>query len=96
MVRKPMQHFEACNEVSYIQSINPLHPGKTFNNDPVCFQEYRNMQSRFAALDGFDKQAAQMLMDGGWALENDDMKREYEKEENAQFPLGLGGPLASE
>jgi len=54
------------------------------------------MQAHFAALDGFDKQAAQMLMRGAWALENDDIKREYEKEENAQFPLGSYGPLSSE
>jgi hypothetical protein len=66
MARKPMQHFEACNEVSYIQSINPLHPGPTFNYDPVCFQKYRYMQADFAALDGFDEQAAQMLMRGAW------------------------------
>tara|TARA_R110000751_G_scaffold93009_1_gene181777 strand:- start:699 stop:902 length:204 start_codon:yes stop_codon:yes gene_type:complete len=67
MARKQMQHFEACNEVSYIQSINPLHPGATFNHDPECFKTYREMQARFAALDGFDQQAAQMLMRGAWA-----------------------------
>ncbi len=28
---KPMQHFEACNEVRFIQSINPKNPGQLSN-----------------------------------------------------------------
>ena len=58
---KPMQHFEAYNEVSYIQSINPRNPGKSFNNDPDCFARYRKMQSDHARASGHDLQADQML-----------------------------------
>jgi len=59
---KPMQHFEACKEVSYIQSINPRNPGSTFNHDPECFARYRKMQSDHARISGHELQADQMLM----------------------------------
>ena len=35
-----------CNkERKYIESINPQHPGDTFNNDPNCFKRYCKMQA---------------------------------------------------
>ena len=57
-----MQHFEACNEVSYIQSINPQHPGRTFNHDPDCFARYRKMMSDQARKSGHYIKAEQMLV----------------------------------
>lgn len=61
MSQRKMQHFEACKEVSYILSINPKNPGSTFNRDPECFKEYREMQSRHARASGHDQQADQMM-----------------------------------
>ena len=61
-----MQHFEACNEVSYIRSVNPFAPGKTFNHDPACFDTYRQMQAKTARKEGYDQQADQMLSNGAW------------------------------
>lgn len=65
---KLWQHFEACNEVSYIMSVNPCNPGPTFNDDPQCFDDYRNMQSRHAAASGHQEQAEQMLRNPSWPV----------------------------
>ena len=60
--QKPMQWYEAANEVRYIQSVNPRNPGSAFNHDPECFARYREMQSRHARASGHELQADQMLM----------------------------------
>ena len=39
-------------ELRYIESINPLFPGKTFNHDSLCFARYCEMQARSASRDG--------------------------------------------
>ncbi len=65
--QRAMQHFEACNEVSYIQSVNPQNPGQSFNHDPSCFASYREMQAKHAEVSGHTLQAQQMRMRGSWA-----------------------------
>ena len=37
-------HEQAREELAYIQSIDPLSPGNTFNCDPECFLRYCTMQ----------------------------------------------------
>lgn len=64
--RRPMQHHEACQEVSYIMGINPCNPGSVFNHDPECFARYRKMQADHARASGHKEQARQMLADPHW------------------------------
>ena len=66
MTAKPWTFTEAANEVRYILSVNPAHPGQAFNWDPECFARYRRMQSNHAQQSGHDHQAAQMIMRGPW------------------------------
>ena len=55
---------EAANEVRYIQSVNPQHPGPAFNYDPACFDRYREMQEKHARASGHGEQADQMQRNG--------------------------------
>ena len=61
-----MTFVKALREVTYIQSINPSFPGRTFNDDPECFARYRRMQSDCARQAGHEDQANQMVMLGSW------------------------------
>ncbi len=65
---RQMTWASAAREVSYIQSVNPTAPGKTFNNDPACFQRYRKMQAAAALRDGWPEQAEQMLINRRWPV----------------------------
>lgn len=45
MKQKQFSTHEAREEErQYIKFVNPLKPGKTFNNDPACFARYCEMQ----------------------------------------------------
>ena len=38
--------YQHVDELAYIQTINPLEPGATFNHSPECFARYCHMQAR--------------------------------------------------
>lgn len=66
--RQPMTKQDWSLEVGYIVSVDPAHPGKSFNHDPACFVRYCEMQAANAKEDGFDKHAEQILWHVGVGL----------------------------
>ena len=44
---------EARAELAYIQGVNPINPGASFNYDPDCFANYCRMQETQAIHSGF-------------------------------------------
>jgi len=52
----------AREELRYIQQVDPLNPGRHFNDDPKCFARYCNMQ-------------ANTIEDAGWPLIAHDVRQ---------------------
>ena len=46
-------HDEAQAELTYIQGINPIHPGHAFGYDRLCFASYCDMQANQANHSGW-------------------------------------------
>ena len=51
-IRNKMTLDAAKQELEYIQSIDPKHPGSTFNHDPKVFAEYCNMHANHILASG--------------------------------------------
>lgn len=59
--RKPMSRAEWLAELAYIDGVDSDDLRTAFNLSRECFDDYVRMQARFAAEDGFDQIASEML-----------------------------------
>lgn len=50
--QRPMTEQEARNETAFILTIDPKHPGISFNWDSACFSRYCEMQANHARDSG--------------------------------------------
>lgn len=67
--RKAWTEQQWADELEYIRSVNPTHPGRSFNNLPPTFSRYCFEQAGFAREDGFPETAERIIDRGILALE---------------------------
>lgn len=53
MSRIPTSRAGWQAECAFIESVNPVYPGRQFRNIPECFEDYVSMQARFCDDDGY-------------------------------------------